>query len=68
MIHLPSRVVILQHSTMTGTGSVWCHTPYWARFLDITVGESHDPRARYILFCRGPTWHWHTCAVQIVGV
>jgi len=32
------------------------------------AGESHDPLARHILFSRGPTWHWHPCAVQIVGV
>ena len=28
---------------------------YRARFLDIKAGESHDPLARYILFCRGLT-------------
>src|SRR5262249_34480075 len=28
---------------------------YRVRFLDITAGESHDPLARHILFCGGPT-------------
>jgi hypothetical protein len=54
------RAIRPQKYAFSASRLAWALVPcdvmrYRTRFLDITAGESHDPLARYILFCRGRT-------------